>query len=152
MGRQACDSLIMTYATQQQLTDRYSEAALIALTDQGAVARGVVDVDVVARALIDTDAMIDGYLAARYSLPLAEVPPLLSDLAQTIAIWKLHRFEPDPKIAKDYDNALRLLRDIASGAVRLPIAGAEPAATGGTGVRITDRERPMTAENLKGFI
>lgn len=142
----------MTYATQQQLTDRYGEAALIALTDQGAVALGVVDVAVIARALTDTDAMIDGYLAARYSLPLADVPPLLSDLAQVIAIWKLHRYEPDPKIAKDYDNARHLLRDIASGAVRVPIAGAEPAATGGSGARITDRERPMTAENLKGFI
>jgi hypothetical protein len=45
------------------------------------------------------------------------------------------------------------LRDIATGALRIPgAAGLEPAVTSGSGARITDRERPLTAENLKGFI
>lgn len=142
----------MTYATQQQLTDRFGTAMLTGLTDRGAVATGEVDADVLARALADTDAVIDGYLAARYSLPLAEVPALIADLAQAIAIWKLHSFEPDPKIKADYQDALRTLRDIASGAVRIPVAGLEPAVTDGSGARMTDRERPFTADNLKGFI
>jgi hypothetical protein len=57
--------------------------------------------------------MIDGYLAGRYQLPLTEVPPLVVDLAQVIAIYKLHPFEPDPKISNDYNQALKTLRDIA---------------------------------------
>lgn len=142
----------MTYATQAQLTERFGERLLVELTDRGEVVTDTIDSDVVDRALADTDAMIDGYLAARYALPMATVPPLITDLAQVIAIYKLHVFEPNEKIRKDYEDALRQLREISSGAIKLPIAGLEPAGTGGTGARVTDRERPMTEQNLKGFI
>ena len=142
----------MLYTTLQQLTDRFGARMLVALTDRAEVATGEIDESVVDRALADTDAMIDGFLAARYTLPLAETPGLLADIAQVIAIWKLHVAAPDPKIETDYKDALRMLRDLASGTVRLQVAGAEPAGTGGSGARITDRERPLTEANLKGFI
>lgn len=141
----------MTYATLQNLTDRYGESMLIAITDRGDAATGEIDQAVVSRALADTDAMINGFLRA-YRLPLTLVPPMLVDLAQVIAIYKLHRFEPDPKIRDDYKDALRLLDRIADGTVRLPIEGGEPAGAGGTGIMITDRERPLTEANMKGFI
>jgi phage gp36-like protein len=142
----------MTYATLQQLTDRFGEDLLIRVTDRGDVATDTVDTDVVDRALADTDAMIDGYLAGRYALPMATTPPLVTDLAQVIAIYKLHVYQPDEKIERDYDQAIKQLRDIASGTIKLPVAGAEPEGTGGTGAQVTDRERPMTEDNLKGFI
>lgn len=142
----------MTYATQTQLTERFGAAMLVNLTDRAAVATGAIDVAVIARALADTDAMIDGYLAARYTLPLTEVPPLVADLAMQIAIYKLHVNDPDPKISKDYDNALRMLRDIGTGAVRISAAGIEPAGATANGVVVTDRERPFTESAMKGFI
>jgi phage gp36-like protein len=143
----------MSYATLAQMTERYGRAVMVALTDREEVATGEIDEAVVTRALDEAGAMIDGYLASRYALPLSATPPFLTDLAQAIAIWKLHLSEPDPKITKDYDQALRALRDVASGALRIPgAAGVEPAATGGSGARITDRDRPLTAENMKGFI
>lgn len=142
----------MTYATLQQLSDRYGEEMLVLLTDREEVASGDIDMAVIGRALADTDAMIDGFLKGRYVLPLAETPPLLADIAQMIAIWKLHRHQPNEKIEKDYKEAMTLLDRIATGKVRLPIDGAEPATSGGSGARITDRARPLTAENLKGFI
>lgn len=142
----------MTYATQAQLTDRYGERMLIALTDRGEVATGTIDTDVIDRALADTDAMIDGYLAARYALPLSEEQPLVVDLAQVITIYKLHTHSADPKIEQDYKDALMTLDRIARGVVRLTAAGAEPDTTGGSGARMTDRERPFTEDNLKGFI
>lgn len=142
----------MPYATQQALIDRFGERLLVSLTDRAELATGQVDEGVVARALADTDATIDGYLAGRYALPLAETPALVADLALAIAVYKLHVYAPDPKIGADYADALRLLRDIGSGAVRLSVAGAEPATTGGSGARITDRERPLTADNMKGFV
>ena len=112
---------------------------------------GRIDTDIVERALLDTDAAINARLG-RYQFPLSDVPELLVDLAQSIAIYKLHRFKPDPKIEADYAEAMRTLRDISTGVVTLSIAGAEVPGTAGNGVRITDRERPLTAENLKGFI
>lgn len=142
----------MTYATQANLTERFGEAMLVLLTDRAAVATGLVDATVVARALTDTDSLIDGYLAARYVLPLSNVPPLVLDLALQIAIYKLHITSPDDKISKDYDTALKMLEKIGNGAVRIQAEGVEPASSGAQGVQIVDRERPFTAANMKGFI
>ncbi|WP_054007883.1 gp436 family protein [Cypionkella psychrotolerans] len=142
----------MTYATQQQMTDRYGAAQLVMLTDRAAVASGSIDAAVVARALSDSDAVIDGYLGGRYTLPLVSVPPLISDLAQSIAYWKLHISEPDPKTRTDYESALKMLKDIATGTIRILAAGVEPASSGTSGVQVTDRERPFTEETMKGFI
>ena len=142
----------MPYATLQDLAYRYGTALLVSLTDRAAVPTGAIDAAVVARALADAEATIDGYLAGRYALPLGTVPGLVADLARAIAIYKLHLSAPDPKIKDDHDQAMRTLRDIAAGTVKLGVAGVETPSTGGTGARITDRERPLTAENLKGFI
>lgn len=142
----------MTYTTLDQLTERFGAQVLLSLTDRGPVQTGIVDGDVVARALADTDAVIDGYLQSRYALPVTSVPTLLSDLAQSIAIYKLHVYQPDPKIEEDYKNAMRSLREIADGRIVLTIAGQAAAGTGGSGARITDRARPLTETNLKGFI
>lgn len=142
----------MTYCTLAQLTERYGEPMLIELTDREDPPAGVVDASVVDRALADTDAMIDGYLLGRYVLPLAETPPLIIDLAQMIAVYKLHRAVAADKITADYRQAITTLRDIANGVVRLAVAGVEPAASGASGVRTNDRERDMTPENMQGFV
>jgi len=143
----------MPYATQAQLISRYGERMLIALTDRGETPTYGIAPAVIDRALADTDAMIDGYLMARYVLPITgTVPPLLADLAQAIAIYKLHVQAADPKIESDFKDALRMLQQIATGTIRLPVAGTEPPTQGGSGAVVTDRERPFDAANMKGFI
>lgn len=142
----------MTYATLQGLIDRFGSATIESLTDRAEPPAGAIDEDVVARALADTDGIIDGYLRVRYVTPLTEVPPQITDVALSIAFYKLHRWEPDPKIVRDYQDALRSLRDIAAGTIVLTADALTPTPTGGTGARLTDRERPLTADNLKGFI
>ena len=142
----------MTYATLDQLKDRYSEAMLVNLTDRAVVATGTIDGGVVNRALADTDEVINGFLAARYQLPLVAVPGLVADIAMQIAIWKLHLTEPDAKIAKDYDGALKMLRDIGTGVIKLQAAGVEAETSGAEGVVASDRERPFTEASMKGFI
>ncbi len=142
----------MSYATLDMLTDRYGERLLLQLTDRATPPAGAVDSAIVDAALGDTDAVIDGYLAGRYALPLGATPPLLADLAQTIAIYKLHSFMPDPKIEQDYKDAMAQLERISRGVVRLPLAGVEPEGSDLSGVVTTDRDRPFTADNLTGFI
>lgn len=140
------------YATQQQMTDRFGSGLLLALTDRASVATGVVDSAVVAKALTDASEVIDGYLAAKYVLPLASIPGIVADLCQSIAIYKLHITQPDEKIVRDYQDALKALRDISDGRLRVPVAGLDPASSDASGVQIVDRERPFTEDNMKGFI
>ena len=142
----------MTYATLNLLTARHGERLLIQCTDRSSPATGEIDEAVVDRALADTDAVIDGYLAGRYVLPLAETPPMLADLAIAIAIYKLHVFSPEPKIEQDYKDAIASLKLISMGTIRLPVAGIEPASSGASGVETIDRERDFTPENMVGFI
>lgn len=143
----------MTYATQTGLTQRYGEAMLIALSDRADVPTGLIDAEVVARALAEADALIDGYLAGRYALPLSAVPPVLTQIAEALAIYSLHVTEPEAKIRADHDAAIRRLAEIAKGVIVLKdAAGAEPAAPETTGVQITDRERAFTPDSMTGFI
>lgn len=142
----------MSYATLDQLVTRHGERTLLQLADRATPPAGAIDEAIVAQALADTDAVIDGYISGRYALPLSDVPPLLADLALAIAIYKLHVFAPDPKIRDDYNDAVRTLDKIASGTVRLPVAGVEPTGSGSAGVAIVDRDRDFTPENLRGFV
>lgn len=142
----------MSYATLQDLLDRYGETLLLQVSDRADPPAGAIGMDTVERALADTDAVIDGYLAGRYVLPLATVPPLLVPIAQAIAIYKLHVYQPEQKIADEYRDALADLLKISRGDIKLPVAGIEPASAGGEGVETIDRARDFTPENLRGFI
>lgn len=140
------------YTSLNDLLQRYGEPMLRRATDRGEVATGVIDHSVVASAIDDAAAAIDGYLAGRYALPLTTVPPLIASLAAQIAIWHLHPYEPTEKITADYQAAMRSLRDISSGAIRLSINGISSATTNESAAQYTDRARPLTAEKLRGFI
>lgn len=142
----------MPYATLDQLKSRFGDDLLIRVTDRATPPTGQIDASIVSQALADTDAVIDGYLEARYALPVASVPVQLVDLALSIAIYKLHVYSAEDKITQDYQDALRALREIAKGGITLTIAGKPAANNGASGVRITDRKRPFTNDNLKGFI
>lgn len=56
------------------------------------------------------------------------------------------------KLRMAYRDALAALKDIAKGLIKLDAATVAPVTTGGTGAMITDRERPFTEANMKGFI
>lgn len=140
----------MAYATVQDLTDRFGEAELIALTDRADPPAGAVDATVAAKALDDASQLIDGYLAGRYALPLASVPSLLVTLCGDIARYRLHTDSAEGEPKARYDDAIRLLRDISGGRLTLQIAGAEPAATGGQVLHAAP-ERVFTAATLGGL-
>lgn len=142
----------MTYATRQMMIDSYGEQLLVMLTDRAEEPTGEIDEDVLNRALASADARIDGFLQGRYTLPLSETPPLIAEIAQVIAIRKLHRHSPNDEIKDAHKEAMALLDRIGDGRARLSVAGIEPAGSNTSGARITDRDRPLTAENLKGFI
>jgi len=116
----------MTYCTQQDLIDRYGEPELIELTDEHGTEE--INATQIARAIADTDGLIDGYLASRYTLPLAEVPKVLNRIACALVRYDLYD-HPPKQIEKRRDQAIEFLRDAASGKISLGINtdGSDPA-------------------------
>lgn len=113
----------MTYATRQDLIDRYTESELARLTDQ--VSATVIDDAVVGRALADSDAEIDGYVSARYATPLSPPPALIVQLACAIARFRLWADTATSRVRQDYEDAIARLKAISAGDMALP--GATPA-------------------------
>ncbi len=113
----------MAYATLQDLTDRFGTTELTELTQQDG--SGQIDAAMVDGRLGDASALVDGYANARYQLPLNPVPASIVGLVCDIARFMLHKDEVPAAIASAYSNALRVLRDVASGAFRLEAAGIE---------------------------
>jgi phage gp36-like protein len=143
----------MTYATLQMLSDRVGVPMLVMLTDRSVVPTGEVDLAVLGRALADADALIDGFLAGKYDMPLTSTPALIADIAQAVTLWKLHSSEPETKVKDDYNDALQRLKEIRAGIIVLTdVAGLEPTGKAANGVQIVDRDRPFTEANMKGFI
>jgi phage gp36-like protein len=118
----------MTYATQSDLVTRFGEQELIEQTDR--LTGTNVDAAVVTQVLEDASSTIDGYLAGRYVLPLASVPPLLVGLCCDLARYALYT-DAAPDIVRDRQkDAVSRLKDIAAGTVKLDLATAAVAHSG----------------------
>jgi phage gp36-like protein len=120
----------MPYATQADLEARFGVDELTQLTDR--VGAGVPDAGIIARALSDADAEIDGYLASRYALPLATVPPVLARIACDIARYRMWEDRASEEVRIRYEDARRALESIAKGVMSLglPETNAAPALAG----------------------
>lgn len=66
-----------------------------------------------------TSALIDGYVAPRYRLPLVNHHDILTDAACDIAYYKLYYVDTSDAVRQRYEDALKLLKDIQSGKARL---------------------------------
>jgi phage gp36-like protein len=119
----------MGYLTAAELAVRYGQDRLVDLTDRDG--DGLADDPMIAQALSDADAEIDGYLAARYQLPLPTVPAILARIAGDIAIYRLLSLRRTGDIEdarRRYEDARRLLEAISRGAVSLGLPAALPPA------------------------
>jgi len=120
----------MGYATQQDLVDRFGAEELVQLTDRAQA--GTIDATVVGKALADADALMDGYLATRYAVPVTPTTALLTRLAADVARFLLHGKSATETVRQAHEDALRFLREIASGKASL-IGAAPPPASQATG-------------------
>lgn len=143
----------MTYATQQDLIDRFGNTELVQLTDKVNRPATTIDPTPVARALTDAAALIDGYLGKLYRLPLSAVPPVLTKNACDIARYYLHgkAAEKDGHVAIAYGEATGWLRDVSKGLVTLDVEGVAPAQSGGGSVKASAPGRVFTRDSLRHF-
>ncbi|BFU64715.1 gp436 family protein [Rodentibacter abscessus] len=121
----------MNYANVEDFVLRVGEVQALELTDrdlEGKVNEGVLNV-----ALSDSSSQIDGYLAARYSLPLAAVPQNLVRLCCDLARYRLASMSDvtiTDEIIERYKLSLKELQDISAGKVSLGLPLVDEGADG----------------------
>lgn len=140
----------MTYATLQNLIDRFGADELIQLTDREGL--GEIDTTVTDRALADADARINGYLAARYTLPLVNVPTELELLACDIARYLLHDDRVTEQIEQRYKDAIAQLRDVSRGVAVLGVDDSNNVLTGSNTAEISTTTPVFRRGESQGFI
>ena len=112
------DGVTGRYASQADMVARFGFTEMVQLTDKTNTATAI-DIVVMGNALEDADAEIDARLQARYSLPLQSVPRLLVNIACDIARYRLYDDRATDQVTRRYEDALKSLDRISSGALQL---------------------------------
>ena len=144
----------MSYATPTDMEARFSNRDLVQLSNEDPTAT-TVNTAVLTTALADASAQIDTYLDARFALPLADPPAVLTQIAVDIAMYKLQTLRPLADLAgarQRYDDAIAALQKIAAGTMTIgPAAdGREAAIAPGSEMLETSR-RVFSRRRLRGF-
>ena len=139
----------MPYATLQDLVDRFGYEQLAQLSDRDAGA--VIDEVVVSRALADADAEIDGYLAALYALPLTIVPALLVRMACDLARYRLFGDRVTEQVRQLYTDAVRDLKAIAIGAIKIDGAAPLAPSSASTTIRVSAPAPIFGSDTIGGY-
>lgn len=140
----------MSYAGVQDLVERYGEQEIIQLTDRDHT--GAIGAVVVERSLRDAAAEIDGYLAARYVLPLATVPTVLVRLCADLARYYLYDDHAPEQVVRRHKAAIELLRRISTGEVALGLSETGEAPQASDGAEMESGGRIWGRDDSKGFI
>lgn len=130
------------FATVEAMKSKFGEKELIELTDNEAPYQDEINLDKLNAALSEANSEIEGYLAARYALPLQLVPPFLESIA--CHMTRFHAMtgamsDNDP-IKTRYDNAIKTLKEISKGLIALggtPTGEAAPVKTASNNVMMT---------------
>lgn len=113
----------MAYCSVQDLIDRCGTQAIVDISNPDDSQAEGVNEAVVNRAILDACGEMDGYIAARYTLPLASTTDQLRTLAMDLALYRLASLGRLGEVAEDHknrkDDALRFLRDMAKGLASL---------------------------------
>lgn len=138
------------YTSLSDMQMRYEDSDLIQLTDFEEPYQGIINEAVLNKAILDACAEIDLYLGSRYDLPLAQTPAALVQMASTITFYKLQRGRGSDSDRQDYEDVLKTLKAIASGAIRLDVGGEEPKSAAAI-AKVSAPDRIFNRDSLKGF-
>ena len=115
----------MAYATVENLFSLFGEEEINLLSNRGASQE--LNREALEAAIAYAASEVDSYLAARYAVPLTDpVPPVDMMVTADIVRYRLTSGDVSEKdaIVARYKTTVAWLRDVASGVVSLPCAGA----------------------------
>lgn len=136
------------YATADDMRARFTEAALVQLTD--AAAWDAAAIAAVNLKLADASALADGYIAKYYAAaPGVPLPALLVQLVCKIAFADLHRI-PTEEASKQRAEAMKVLGDISRGLVKIDEGRGDLPARDGA-ILVEDPGRTFSRDRLGGF-
>lgn len=138
----------MPYATQQDLVDRFGEDEVRQLTDR--TNTGAIDSTVVDQVLADASEEMDGYIGARYQLPLATTPTVLVRVCADIARYQLYIDQPPDQVAQRYKDAVTFLTQISKGTVTLGLPSSQQEPSAGAAQTQTP-QRVFTRQSIADF-
>ena len=141
----------MSYATQAQMIARFGEEDLIRLTDRADPPLDVIDSNVLSAAQADAKAIIDSYVATRYTIPLVATPLLLTQIECDLAWFILQRGRPTDDATARNKTALSMLRDISMGKVSLGPDALNTIPADAGGVLIAAAAPVFTPELLRDY-
>ena len=114
------------YLTIAEMVEEIGYEELVRLTDELGTRR--IDKSRLIAAIMASQAEADGYLASRYTVPLAPPIPLLVKTAvKDRARFRLHRTEAPEGVRLAAAEALVTLKGLATGTMKLPQAETPPA-------------------------
>lgn len=108
----------MSYATQNDLERVYGESMVMRLADHDN--SGTLDEQdqaAINDALTSASSTVDGYLATRYPVPLANPPLVIKNLTIDIAWYRLaySRLKQTTEMRQRYEDAIDFLKDVSRG-------------------------------------
>ena len=137
------------YATVKDFVLRIGEFQAIQLTDRDR--EGVVNESLLTIALSDSTSQIDGYLSARYRLPLPTIPQNLTRICCDLTRYRLASMSQvgnTDEIIERYKLSLKELEAIAKGQISLGIANSNTEDDGDNGVMFTNpKNRVFSRDN-----
>jgi len=143
-------------ATVADMIARFGEVQIVRLSnpeDKAAIAPDEVKVNT---ALNDATSTIYSYIRGRYLVPIATPPEDLVRAACILARYDLantERVSPSKEMTEARAEVIKWLENVSKELVHLDITLASPAQANavGSGPRISDRPRTVTAETLRGY-
>ena len=138
----------MSYATKQDMIDRFGEEDVLGYTDRANPPTGVIDDDVLSKALEAATSEVNS--RALIGAPVATVTEQIVNL--TCVIARYHLYDPCPdRVRKDYEDAVAFLRMVSLGqAILSGVTGSTPQAEGNT-PKFHAGKRLFTRDTMKGF-
>jgi phage gp36-like protein len=140
------------YINRAGLEERFGATEIEQLVDDdqdGTEEAG--EVEAVDRACTDASRLIDGYLAARYTLPLVSTPELVVGWAADIARYRLWDDAAPEEVRRRYEDALAQLKLLAEGKIALPPGSDGTPVTGPLVFGGYSNCRVFTEDTLRGY-
>ena len=144
------------YATKDAMLARFGNSELVQASNLDLPVGPdpmAIDDNVLNAVMSEANSMVDGYIQAKYRLPLNPVPPSLTAKACDIARFTLWKSRASERVLEGYNNAIAFLKDIARGLVALGPTATTEAPTVAIGAKsYVDPDEPeMSTGNMNDY-